>query len=90
LALPNTDTHLTLAVLRYASGGKEPEAVLLDVETLRKIDNGDLLLVVHGKLTYEDIFGVSHWLRFCSFGSSNLRKRSSINCDEYNAADDNK
>jgi hypothetical protein len=90
LILPNTDMHLTLTVLRAAPRKKEPDLVLFDSAIQHSIDQGDLLIVVHGMLTYEDVFGVEHWLKFCTFGSGNLRHRGSPKCDEYNDTDNNK
>lgn len=56
----------------------------------KKIESGNLIVVIHGRLTYEDVFGVGHWFQFCSFGSAgSLKKRGSAKCDEYNDTDNN-
>jgi hypothetical protein len=89
LILPNTDIHLTLNVLRDVPGQKNPSVVLFDREIQAKIEMQELILIIHGRLTYEDIFGVSHWLKFCTTGTPNLRKALSTKCNEYNDVDNN-
>jgi hypothetical protein len=39
--------------------------VLVNRGVREGINNGNLYIVVHGNITYEDAFGV-HWLNFCS------------------------
>jgi hypothetical protein len=89
LILPNTEAHSPLKVQYDPPGGNKPVAVLYSQKLKDQIENGTLLVVVHGRLTYDDVFGRQHWLKFCTFGGHNLEGRGPASCDEYNDTDDN-
>jgi hypothetical protein len=56
-------------------------------EDLDRIRSGELKIFVHGKLTYDDIFGCAHWTTFCVRLKSDLRY---ANYGTHNDADDNR
>ena len=51
---------------------------------------GDVYLVTYLEVTYRDIFGVEHWLHFCSWHSFKTGKAyKAAECTDYNATDNN-
>jgi hypothetical protein len=54
---------------------------------LDKIRSDELRIFIHGKLTYDDIFGCGHWSTFCLRLKSDLRY---TNYGKHNDADDNR
>jgi hypothetical protein len=52
-----------------------------------RIRSGNLRIVVHGKITYDDMFGCSHWTSFCTRLKSDLKYASYGN---HNDADQNR
>jgi hypothetical protein len=52
------------------------------------------ILIVYGKLTYQDVFGVRHWRTFCYFASpralDEVTNSGNIQCEEYNKTDKNR
>jgi hypothetical protein len=89
LVVPNTDINMTMHVSRYIKGIDHPIPVIYDQRLKDGIESGNLVVVVHGSFTYDDVFGVSHWFKFCTFGSPNLSKPGPAKCDEYNDTDNN-
>jgi hypothetical protein len=68
------------------------ELIKLDADNHRRIDAGELRVLVFGRMTYDDVYGVSHWLRFCwCTGWAQLRRirpdESITKCEEYNDVD---
>jgi len=89
LILPETDTHIVLRVVRRNPHGSKSEPVIHSEIIGREIENGDLVIVYHGKLTYDDVLGVSHWIKFCQVaGGSAPSTKSPVGCNEYNQIDD--
>ena len=60
---------------------------ILATEELRnEIEAGKSLVIVYGKMTYDDVFGVKHWLHFCAgYGSS--MTNAGAKCTAYNDTD---
>lgn len=52
---PNAIYHTTL-------GDYVKKQTDLDVS---RINNGDIVLWIHGRATYDDVFGTSHWITYC-------------------------
>lgn len=57
----------------------------LPTSDIDSIKNGDKILYVFGKITYEDIFRIPHWTTFCMKLIPSLDNFSA--CDTYNDAD---
>jgi hypothetical protein len=36
------------------------------------VNTGEMYLVIHGKIKYDDIFGVHHWITFCAPTTSKI------------------
>jgi hypothetical protein len=58
---------------------------------IQELDAGKAFAVVHGIFNYEDVFGASHWVRFCSYNSADISSReiqkSTKSCVRYNDID---
>ena len=61
---PDTSFPLKLAVVRY--GPKSSEPIVPDDQLRKDIEDGKRLLIFHGRVTYDDVLGVSHWTQFCT------------------------
>ncbi|MBZ5562341.1 MAG: hypothetical protein LAP13_07960 [Acidobacteriia bacterium] len=85
--LPNQQIHMNVAVLK--KGKARPELVPYTSGIRKRLESGELFIVVYGTLTYSDIFGVSHWLHFCSFGGPHIGSNGPQKCNEYNQVDSN-
>jgi hypothetical protein len=55
--------------------------------------SGKALMVLHGEIRYDDVFGVHHWLRVCLYQSKDLTSlathRTVVYCSNYNDIDQN-
>jgi hypothetical protein len=51
------------------------------------IRHGDLTLFVHGRMTYDDMFGCAHWTSFCTRLKPDLKYAS---YGKHNDADQNR
>jgi hypothetical protein len=54
---------------------------------------GDRAVIEFGKMTYDDVFGVHHWVNFCNVFPVPLRPeapKAMQKCVDYNQMDDNK
>jgi hypothetical protein len=69
-------------------GPDKPEAILLTKPMLDDIFNGKSIIVVHGKIVYNDIFGTEHWTTYCRYVLH--PEIISPECMRYNDTDDNK
>ena len=80
---PNAPINTTIAAVRY--GAQTPETVVPTPELRQQIANGESFIVFYGKITYVDVFGVSHSTTFCTGSGSamgHVRK-----CLSYNDVD---
>ena len=61
---------------------------VLEAEHVARIENGEYVVTVFGRIKYEDIFGCAHWTTFCfRYAKENSWYAYS---DYYNEADDNR
>jgi hypothetical protein len=60
---PNFPMDFNVALMNTA---KDAGEVILDKATHEAFRNGEFTLLIHGKVTYDDIFGVHHWMTFCA------------------------
>ena len=83
LFIPNTPDVMNWDAIR---DGKK---IILTTAAHRAIIEGDMLITIHGKIEYRDIFGDSHWLTFCQqAGGGTMRPTSSNKCASYNNTDE--
>jgi hypothetical protein len=82
---PNGSIEESFQGLRSV-GDRDHEAILMTKVMLEEIRTGQSFIIVHGKITYRDIFGSEHWTTYCRY----VTNPSLINdeCTRYNDADD--
>ena len=58
----------------------------------QQFERGETYIDVHGKVTYSDAVGTSHWTQFCETIASPESKPllDTSSCVGYNTVDDNK
>ncbi len=91
--LPGIPSDYLLPVLpKHLALEKPLNPILCTPEIRQNIENGSAYIVVHGKVTYDDIFGISHWLTFCTY-SHNVpglpTQPTASTCGKYNDVDRN-
>ena len=64
---PGTNT-IPIPVYAVAkTSDKSPRPIILTADHVAKISSGQLRVILHGRVTYEDIFGTHHWFTFCEY-----------------------
>lgn len=79
-------------LINAAGGTKEkPEKVLYTPTFAKQLErSSDHLLILYGKLDYEDVLGVTHWIEICEpFMLGRAPHSQSRACAEYNKTDNN-
>jgi hypothetical protein len=65
-----------------------PDPAPLQPGDTEAINIGKKYIVTHGKFTYEDAFGIQHWVQFCTATHGNRFTGKGVKeCAEYNNAD---
>jgi hypothetical protein len=82
-ALPQT----SIRIEQY--GPRIPEAILMTQELRQAIASNQRAIIVFGRITYDDIFGVHHWTQFCNGTGDALQFVAIKSCINYNDADNN-
>ena len=62
---------------------------LLTKTEVAEIESGESYIVVFARITYFDVYGISHWINFCSWQAHRPGNYSSRDCVEYNNVDNN-
>lgn len=69
-----------------------PEQVLYTDPTKTLFLNGTIMFMVYGEITYNDIFGIRHWIHYCTTTYAPIthltKPRISKACSDYNDTDD--
>jgi hypothetical protein len=81
LLAPNADYMMDIALRKQTP---PHEITQSDLDEIRR---GNLTIFVHGKMTYDDIFGCAHWTSFCTRLKSDLKYAS---YGKHNDADQNR
>jgi hypothetical protein len=68
-------------------GEENAEPIIITKAIGQEIIDGQLFVIIHGRITYQDEFGTEHWTTFCR----NVSDPSAISedCTRYNSTDDN-
>jgi hypothetical protein len=62
--------------------------VVIDDTLLKQFESGEVYLAAYGRLTYKDIFNVSHWAQFCvHFSGPASNPEAHPKCADYNRSD---
>jgi hypothetical protein len=64
--LPNAEARSNVTVGKRLPNG-QIEMIVLTQPVLNEIYTGKKTLFVHGIANYDDLFGISHWVRFCFY-----------------------
>ena len=68
-------------------GANQAQAILIDKPLLNAILSSEKLVLVHGRITYWDVFGQRHWTTYCRIVSN--PSLIPPDCMSYNRTDDN-
>jgi hypothetical protein len=73
---------------------KTGQALVLTKDLTDQLNSGKYFIVTHGKLTYDDIFAISHWQTFClllPYRANNMNQRPPLvmACGNYSGIDNN-
>ncbi len=82
---PNGSFTESFQAIRH--GEINAEAIVIDKPLLGELLSSTKLVIVHGKVTYVDIFGVQHWTRYCRVVSN--PSLIPDDCMRYNETDGN-
>lgn len=81
LLAPNADYVMDIELRKQTP---PHEIAQSDLDGIR---SGNLTIFVHGRITYDDIFGCGHWTSFCTRLKPDLKYAS---CGKHNDADQNR
>jgi hypothetical protein len=92
---PNNPQQLQYAALpKYVTDYKFRKPIIVNPTLRKEISDGSLYIVVHARITYNDIFGKAHWLTYCSRSQNvtpgvKTHNAGSDICGDYNNIDRN-
>jgi hypothetical protein len=93
IAIPNFPSDMSWPVLpKHVPKGKPVNPIVTTSEIRTGIQDGSLYIVVHGRITYDDIFGTKHWIKFCSYAHNVVgvpEQFTADTCGPYNDVDKN-
>ena len=69
-------------------GRKQAEPIIFTAPLKDELFNAHSFIIVHGKIIYDDIFGIEHWTTYCRYVLH--PELISEQCTRYNDTDDNK
>jgi hypothetical protein len=84
---PNAPIPTTVPIVRY--GPMVPEPIVPTPELRQEIAGGQSFIILYGKITYADIFGVQHWTAFCTGSGPAIQTSDLKKCISYNDIDSN-
>jgi hypothetical protein len=92
-AIPNSPNDFTWPILPAFVPQGQPIIPIVVNDSIKKgMQNGNLYIVVYGRITYDDVFGVGHWLQFCSYAhnAAGVPEQATADaCGPYNDVDKN-
>lgn len=78
---------------KYPIGKPSPE-IIYTHEMRIQVEKGSRIIVMYGRVTYEDVFGGRHWVNFCTlggpekFGGADVANIFATGCDGYNNSEE--
>jgi hypothetical protein len=86
------DPPTVITVTRTKKNKIWQEEFPLAQEEAKQITSADSFIVIHGVITYFDVFDVIHWTKFCAWGSGATGSHdfTSKACADYNEVDSNR
>jgi len=92
-AIPNSPTDFAWPILPKFVPKDKPIIPIIANDAIKSgMQNGSLYIVVYARITYDDVFGISHWLQFCSYAHNAVgapEKATADTCGPYNDVDKN-
>jgi hypothetical protein len=90
ILMPDADLPETISRKAVQVFGNEPRGVNypLTPEEKSSLDDGSSWTAVHGFVTYDDIYGVRHFNKFCFWRGQGNQQLQSFDCVNYNEMDD--
>jgi hypothetical protein len=89
---PNDPFSFNASVLVENSPGGTMIAEPLTGNDFKEFLAGNMTVVTYARVTYSDIFGIRHWMRFCVVNTkptADARSSTDAKCPEYNNEDNN-
>jgi hypothetical protein len=84
--LPNDPGQLII-IQAFRHGQSSIEPMIATPSVIDDLHARRLVLFIHGRVIYDDIFGASHWLTFCR-QNSGTDISANARCSAYNGTDD--
>jgi hypothetical protein len=69
---PNVPAPSEIAYYGPHAPGEGASVVRVSPGMIATVNTGEMYLVIHGKIKYDDIFGVHHWITFCAPTTSKI------------------
>jgi hypothetical protein len=86
---PLSDSKIPASTLNIDPADKRKAvARIMSEAEINDFKKGKLYFVVHGKVTYWDVFKVEHWRSFCNYALPPVGQVEAGSCVEYNKVDD--
>jgi len=76
-------------MLLSESRGTNLNPPTLSRDDYQDLKNGRTYVATFGKISFEDLFGVQHWMTFCSWRALKAGQYAARKCTEYNDLDNN-
>ena len=83
---PNGKISESFEAIKHGQGHAEP--IIFTAPLKEELWNAKSFVVVHGRITYNDIFGIEHWTTYCRYILH--PELISKECTRYNDTDDNR
>jgi len=92
---PNEKKIINFPLITTDAITKNPEPAIMTKLISEQADHGELFTVIFGRIEYDDIFGLPHWIQFCQFSTAISKERpiaaqsppSKFGCIAYNNID---
>jgi hypothetical protein len=85
---PNASNDVPVEWVRAIPRTSNMEPILLGPTDIADLRAGRIVFVIHGRIDYKDVFGMSHWIKACG-GTSTPGSYTAKKCTDYNDLDNN-
>jgi hypothetical protein len=88
---PSQESPMTLDVMGTYAGETAEHTIVTTPEVRKAIQDGKINMFIFGRLTFNDVFGDSHWMQFCMRFGCTLSPpeiaADAFSCAAYNSVD---
>lgn len=67
MVIPNHAVEDPLQSLQFKPSTRQEESLKMSAGDIKAYADGRSYIVAHGIISYKDIFGTDHWIKFCSY-----------------------